>query len=216
MFTLLPGEKPLDELKIQHRRLFIVKSGTTRVTLTTHRLLYTTTRVFSPAYWLLLLVAFYPLPLLLLFYYFFRLSRNRNVALPLGNIDSFEKRYRPNWLWFALAILVGSMISVTSAGLVEGVLGRTESLESLGAAIVSQGIVQWFIWALLGAGTLVLLLATRIVGYDVHSNGNNSVPIRYSPGDLGISEGHFDAFFQNVHVQMERNKVLQPPAGPGN
>ena len=106
VFSLLPGEERLDELTIHHQHLFFVKSGVTRVTLTTHRLLYTATRVFSPVYWLLL-VLFPPL----IFYYVVRLSRNRNVALPLGSIDSVEKRYRPHWLLFVLAIVVGYIIA---------------------------------------------------------------------------------------------------------
>ena len=99
-FTLLPGEAKLNEVTIRHQHLLLVKSGVTRLTLTTHRLLYTRTRVFSPVYWLLL-VLFPPL----IFYYVARIARNRNVALPLGSIDSIEKRDAPNWVLFVLAML---------------------------------------------------------------------------------------------------------------
>ena len=101
VFSLLPGEERLDELTIHHQHVFVVKAGVTRVTLTTHRLLYTATRVFSPVYWLLL-VLFPPLIL----YYVVRMSRNRNVSLPLDSIDSVEKRYRPNWLIFLVAVIL--------------------------------------------------------------------------------------------------------------
>jgi hypothetical protein len=89
VFSLLPGEQRLDELTIDHQHFFIVKSGVERLALTTHRLLYTETRVFSPLYWLLL-VLFPPL----IFYYAVRVSRNRNVALPLGSVDSVMAQAR--------------------------------------------------------------------------------------------------------------------------
>lgn len=60
VFSLLPGEQRLAELTIHHQYFFVVKSGVTRVTLTSQRFLYTATRVFSPVYWLLL-VLFPPL-----------------------------------------------------------------------------------------------------------------------------------------------------------
>ena len=67
VFHLLPNEEVLGEVTIYHKHLSIVDKGITRITLTTQRLLYTTTRVFSPAYWLLL-VLIHPL----IWYYLFR------------------------------------------------------------------------------------------------------------------------------------------------
>ena len=203
VFSLLPGEERLDELTIHHQYLFIVKSGVTRVTLTTHRLLYTATRVFSPVYWLLL-VLFPPL----IFYYVVRLSRNRNVALPLGSIDSVEKRYRPHWLWFVLAIIVGYIIAGVCSSAVGAVFnGRHQPG-------VLEVIVNWLVLGLLGPAVLILLLATRIVAIKVVSH-NNWFVVWFSSADVGVSEGKFDAFLQSVHVQMERARTmqLQPNSG---
>ena len=73
--------------------------------------------MFSPVYWLLL-VLFPPL----IFYYVVRLSRDRNVALPLGSIDSVEKRYRPHWLWFVLAIVVGYIVACLCAAAIAAIM----------------------------------------------------------------------------------------------
>ncbi len=127
VFSLLGGEQRLGELTIHHQHFFIVKSGVTRVTLTTQRLLYTATRVFSPVYWLLL-VLFPPL----IFYYVARLSRNWNIALPLESIDSVKKRYRPNWLLFVLAIIVGYFIAGFCSAIVAMVFHRAHRASAAG------------------------------------------------------------------------------------
>jgi hypothetical protein len=200
VFSLFPGEQRLDELTIHHQHFFIVKSGVTRVTLTTHRLLYTATRVFSPVYWMLL-VLFPPL----IFYYVIRLSRNRNVALPLGSIDCVEKQYRLHWLWFILAINVGPIV----AGLCTAAVAIMFK-QSREHASALQMMVYWIVLGLLGPVVLILLLATRMVGFDVRSRGSNRFFVRFSPWDAGVSEERFDAFFQKVHAQMEYTRTLQP------
>ena len=57
-------------------------------------------------------------------------------------------------------------------------------------------IVEWLVLGALGPVVLILLLATRIVGFDVRSRGSNRLSVRFSPGDAGVSEERFDAFFQ--------------------
>jgi len=198
IFTLLPGEEQVGELTIRHQQLFIFKSGVTRLTLTTQRLLYTATRVFSPIYWMLL--ALFP-PLI--FYYVVRLQHNRNVAIPLGSIDTVEKRYRPQWIWFILAVLVVNFI----AGLCVLVIGSIFK-----GAKDSSGVelfVEYIVFALAGPVVLILLLATRIVGFNVRTGGSNHISVRFSPGDIGVSEEEFDTFFQKVHDQMERARKAQ-------
>jgi len=70
-------------------------------------------------------------------------------------------------------------------------------------------IVEWLVLGALGPVVLILLLATRIVGFDVRSRGSNRLSVRFSPGDAGVSEERFDAFFQKVHAQMEQARTLQ-------
>jgi hypothetical protein len=204
VFCLLPGEERLDELTIHHQHLFLVKAGVTRLTLTTNRLLYTATRVFSPVYWLLL-VLFPPL----IFYYAARLSRNRNVALPLGSIDSVEKRYRPNWLWFVLAIVVGHIVASLCSSAIGAVFSRTHPHTMFGESSALEVVVYWLVLGVLGLAVLVLLLATRIVGIEVRSRGSNRFSIHFGSADVGVSEQTFDSFLQKVHVQMEHARILQ-------
>jgi len=204
VFHLLPGEERLDELMIQHQHLFVVQQGVTRVTLTSHRVLYTATRVFSPVYWLLL-VLFPPLIL----YYVARMSRNRNVSLPLGSIDSVEKRYRPNWLIFLVAIILGYMVASLCGKAVTSVFGGSHQNALFSNSSPLEGIATGVVAGLLSPVVLVLLLATRIVGIEVRSC-NNQFAIRYSPEDRGVSEGRIDAFLQNVHTEVERARMLQP------
>lgn len=209
VFDLLPGEQHLEELIIHHQHLFVVTSGVTRVTLTTRRLLYTATRVFSPFYWILL-VLFPPL----IFYYVTRISRNRNVSLPLGNIDSVEKRYHPNWLLFILAVLVGIMLANLSASAIGALSNRMNQHVAFAEPSTLNVVVFGLALAVMGIVVLALLLATRAVGIEVRSVGVNGISIRYGPGDIGVSEQRFDAFLQKVHAQMEhmRDQVLQPNA----
>jgi len=204
VFHLLPGEERLDELTIQHQHLFVVQQGVTRVTLTSHRVLYTATRVFSPVYWLLL-VLFPPLIL----YYVARMSRNRNISLPLDSIDSVEKRYRPNWLIFLVAIILGYMVASLCGKAVTTVFGGTSQNALFSNSSPLEGIATGVVAGLLSPAVLVLLLATRIVGIEVRSR-NNQFAIRYSPEDRGVSEGRIDVFLQNVHAEVERTRMLQP------
>ncbi len=192
VFHLLPGEKALDELLIHHQHLLFIKSGVTRVTLTTQRLLYTATRVFSPVYWLLLVL----LPPLIL-YYAVRLARNRNAALPLTSIDSVEKRYRPHGMWFILAVVVAALVS-RLCGVVADMAFDSTSLTM---------VVSWLVLGLLAPAVLVLLLWTRMVGFDVRSRGGNLLFIRYSPLDAAGSEEQFDMFFQRVLAQIQRTQA---------
>ncbi len=190
VFPLLPNEELLDELTIHHQHLFIVQRGITRVTLTTHRVLYTATRVFSPVYWVLV-VLFPPL----IFYYALRISRNRNVSMPLGGIDSVEKRYRPNWLLFIVAIFAGFILAQLCAfGFVSVFDGPDEFL----GIVVLGGVL-----ALVAAAVLVLLLATRIVGMEVRSC-NNQFFVRFASTDLGVSEPRFDEFVQSLYAEIHR------------
>jgi hypothetical protein len=205
VFHLLPGEERLDELTIQHQHLFVVQQGVTRVTLTSHRVLYTATRVFSPVYWLLL-VLFPPLIL----YYVARMSHNRNVSLPLDSIDSVEKRYRPNWLIFLVAIILGYMVASLCGKAVTTVFGGSHQHTSFSNSSPLEEIATGVMAGLLSPAVLVLLLATRIVGIEVRSR-NNQFSIRYGPEDRGgISEERIDAFLQNVHTEVERARIQQP------
>jgi hypothetical protein len=199
VFPLVPGEERLADLTIHHLHLFFVKSGVTRVTLTTRRLLCTETRVFSPLYWLLLVL----LPPLL-FYYVFRIMRNRNIALPLGSIDSIEKHYHPNWLWFALVIGVGYVIAAI-AGAAAG----------NGIVQVNPVLVMWLVFGVLGPLVLILMLATRSVAIKVVTH-NNSFGVWYNPADFGVNEKTFDEFLKAVHVQVELVRALEsrPVAKP--
>jgi predicted Zn finger-like uncharacterized protein len=196
VFPLLPGEEVLDELTIQHHHLFIVQRGLTRVTLTTHRVLYTRTRVFSPVYWLLL-VLFFPL----IFYYAVRISRNRNVSMPLVSIDSADKRYRPNWL----LLVVGVCVAYVVAGLCTfAVMSAFDEPEE---SMVFAWTIRSIVLGLIGPAVLALLLATRGVGIAVFSR-NNGFAFQVDHSDLGVSEDRVDAFLQRMHAEMERAKTL--------
>jgi hypothetical protein len=202
VFPLLPDEKRLDELTIEHYHFFVVLGGVTRVTLTTQRLLCTVTRVFSPVYWLLL-VLFPPL----IFYYVARLSRNRNVAFPLRSIDSVEKRYRPNWLIFVVAIVVGFILASLIGGAVAAVCGSSGQharIEDTAASFLLGHLVVWIVLALLGPIILAVLLATRSAGIEIRTHSGNRFPIVYGPEDRGVSEDRIDGFLRSVHQEMER------------
>jgi hypothetical protein len=203
IFHLLPGEEHVDELTIHHQHVFFMQAGITRVTLTTHRILYTATRVFSPVYWLLL-VLFPPL----IFYYAARVARNRNLSMPLGGIDSVEKRYWPNGLMFLVAIILAYMVASLSGKAVATVFGGAQQHALLGEFQLLEWTVTGIVTGLLSPAVLILLLATRMVGIDVRSK-NNKFPIRYSPGDRGVSEGKIDSFLQNVHAAMVHARQLQ-------
>lgn len=191
-FQLIAGEKVLDDLTIRHQHFLIVQRGITRVRLTTHRVLYTATPVFSPAYWLLVVV--FPL---LLFYYVFRISRNQNVSMPLGSVDSVEKRYRPNWLLFILttvAAFLAAFLCLATLSL------ATES-------VVLAWIAEIMMIGLAAPAVLVVLLKTRIVGIDVRSD-NNQFRIRFSPGDLSFTEARFDSFVQRLCTEVHCAKTF--------
>lgn len=193
VFTLAPGEEKVDELTIDYRHLFFVQAGVTRVTLTTQRLLYTKTRVFSPLYWLAL-VLFPPLIL----YYAARISMNRSVAIPLVNLDSVEKRYRANWGLFLLALIVGCFgVELCSMGVAAVLASSSKPPAPNDLAFVMA--VQGLLGALMAVGLLVLLLSTRIVGIHVRSLGSNTFFM-----GVGAAEEAFDAFLQRVHSGMER------------
>lgn len=149
VFPLLPGEERIDELEFDEIHLFFIRRGIIRVTLTSHRLLYTKTRVFSPFYWLLLVLCF---PLI--FYYLFRISRNMSVAIPLASIDSYEKRYFPNWA----LLIVAAVLSYLIAGVfVFAVMMAVDKPED---SIVLAWTIRSTVLGVLGPALLVLLLAT--------------------------------------------------------
>ena len=95
------------------------------------------TRVFSPVYWLLL-VLFPPL----IFYYAARMSRNRNVSMPLASIDSVEKRYRANWLVFVLALIIGGTLVAAVQRCGHGGVGQFASTRFPGRHLVP--LTSWF------------------------------------------------------------------------
>jgi hypothetical protein len=203
VFSLLPGEERIDELAIYHRYFLIVRSGITRLTLTTQRLLYTETRVFSPVYWVLLLL-FPPL----IFYYVIRIARNRNVALPLGSIDSVEKRYRPHWLWCVLSIGLAYLVAGLCAAAIAWLFGGQHQRGLLNESHATEIVVEWFVLGLLAPAVLILLLATRIVGLRVVTR-NNGFLVPFNPGDFGVNEERFDAFLRAVHAQIERARAAR-------
>lgn len=231
VFPLLPGEERLEELTIRHQHLFVVQSGVTRVTLTTHRLLCTKTKVFSPAYWLLLaILGFTPL----IYYYAFRISRNRNVSMPLGSIDSADKRYRPNWLLLIVAVIAASIVVNLCARAVTAPFGPSREETSArgddagnpqypGFFVPSRTSMQnddstwpyvfalFVLWGLLAPALLVLLLATRGVAIVVYSQ-NNKFWFGAGHADTGGSEEGVDAFLLRVHAQMERAGLLRAAA----
>ncbi len=192
VFQLLPGETVLDDFTIRQSHLWIIRRGISRVTLTSHRVLYTATRVFSPAYWLL--VVLFP-PLML--YYAVRISFNRNVSMALSSVDSVEKRYYPNWLLFILATLAAFLAAFLCAAVIVLVL----------QSYPASSIVYSLILGLAAAGTLILLLKTRMVGIDVRS-GNNQFSVRFNAGDFGLSEAKLDAFVQRLCEEVDRAKPL--------
>ncbi len=192
VFQLVPGEKVLDGFTVRHQHFLIVRRGITRVTLTTHRVLYTATRVFSPAYWLLVTV--FP-PLIL--YYVFRISLNRNVSVPLSSIDSVEKRYRPNWLLFILATLAAYLLA---------------GLCTFAAMLMGNAVLAWaariLTFGLAGPALLVLLLKTRVPGIDVGSD-NNQFSVQLGASDAGVSEARIDTFIERLCAQVHRAKAFQ-------
>jgi hypothetical protein len=198
VFRLLPGEEPLQELMIEHQHFFVINSGITRITLTTQRLLYSATRVFSPVYWLLL-VLFPPLML----YYIYRMIRNRSVSMPLDSIDSVEKDFRPNWLLFILATLAAYLLAAVCAMAV--VMASDHPDEHM----VLVWTVRSIVLGLSAPAVLALLLATRVFRFVVRSDGANRFAIAYNPGDRGVSEESFDDFFDSVHSQMEYVRTLR-------
>jgi hypothetical protein len=193
VFHLAPDEKVLKEVLIHHRLFFYVDRGITRVTLTTQRLLYTSTRVFSPVYWLLLL--FFPLAI---FYYVFRLSRNRNGSIPLCSVDSVEKRYFPNGPLFGTALIAGSL-AIWLCG---------EILEQVHTSQDARFVVLYLLTGVAALVILALLLATRVPWMFIRS-GNNWFPISRSPGDEGGDEEELDSFFQETQREVQRAKMLK-------
>jgi len=200
VFALIPGEQVLDEFTIRHQHLLIVQRGITRVTLTTHRVLYTVTRVFSPAYWLLA-VLFPPL----LLYYVFRITLNRNIAMPLTSIDSLEKHYRPNWLLFILASIAAFFATRILTFAV------STALDQQTPSIPLAWTIQSIMFGLAAPALLVLLLKTRIIAILVVS-ANNKFPIGFSSADKGFSEARLDVFIQRACAELHRAKrFLEEP-----
>jgi hypothetical protein len=204
VFHLLPGEERLDELMIHHHHFFVVRKGITRVTLTNQRVLYTTTRVFSPFYWLLL-VLFPPLVI----YYAIRISRNRNVSLPLDSIDSIEKHYRPNWLVFFMVVILGYMVATLCGRIVAIVFGGAQQQALLSQSPALEWVVAGIVAGLLSPIVLISLLASRSIGIELRSR-NNQFFIRYGPEDRGVYEGKMDVFLQKVHAEVKRARTLLP------
>ena len=197
VFLPLPGERRVDEVTIGHQHLVIIQRGLTRVTLTTHRVLYTTTRVFSPAYWVALAL-FFPL----LFYYAFRILQNGSVAIPLTSIDSVEKRYWPNWLVLVLSAILAYSVAGLAAFGVMAMVGdfRTNWLVVFAVRCAILGVA--------GPALLVLLLSIRSVSIAVRSR-NNSFTVRIPQFAPGVSEERIDSFLQKMQAEMERAKDRQ-------
>jgi hypothetical protein len=194
IFKLLPDEDVLGEVTIHHKHFGIVDKGVTRVTLTNRRLLYTSTRVFSPLYWLLVAL-FWPLIL----YYALRIACNRSGSLSLGSVDSVEKRYFPNWTLLILILMVGYVMIALCIVALRQIVG-----DSPGFLFAVTHVLA----GLLAVGLLILLLATRGPWMLIVS-GNNRFPISRRPGDVGGEETELDAFFQKVNIEVHRAKMLQ-------
>jgi hypothetical protein len=193
VFQLLPDEDVLEEVTIRHKHFLIVDRGITRVTLTSQRLLYTKSRVFSPLYWLLVAL-FYPL----IFYYVFRIARNRSGSFSLSSVDSVEKRYLPNAALFVLMLIVGfAIIGLFSVALKQLVGNSTAFLYT----------ISYILDGLLSVGLLILLLTTRGPWMEIRT-GNNRFPISRRPGDIGGDEEELDKFFQKVNIEVHRAKML--------
>jgi len=186
-FPLLPGEQPLDEIVLELRMLSIIRRGMTRVVLTNKRVLYTTTRMFTPLYWVL--VALFP-PLL--FYYVFRVAKNRSVAVPLRSIDSVEKAYRPNIGLFVLVLFLCGLMVMMLRWLVVPLLGTTLAEVAL-----------YPVSAVLAVAQLVLLLTSRLVGIIVRSD-NNHFAVLYSPSNQRVSERRFDEFIERAYEALHQ------------
>lgn len=203
VFRLVPGERRLDELTIYRRHLFFIERGITRVILTTHRVLCTETRVFSPAYWVL--VVLFPA---LMLYYVFRIGLNRHVSIALNKIDSIEKSYRPNWLLFILATLAAHMLAgIAAFAVMKAFDPRMDSLSL-------EWTIRSVVLGLAAAAVLALLLATRLVGVEIRSIANNKFPVRFGSGDLGVSEARFDLFVQKLCSEVERARTFAGQAEP--
>lgn len=194
VFQLFPDEDVLDEVTIRHKLILAMDRGITRIMLTNQRLLYTRTRVFSPLYWLLL-VLFPPL----IFYYAIRIAFNRNGSIPLSSVDSIEKRYYPNWPLFALLFVVGYLVALCVFGVAHTIVDARGVLFT----------VNYILDGVLAVGLLVVLLATRGPWMEIRSASSNRFPIIRRPGDLGGEEEVLDAFFQKVNAEVCRAKMLQ-------
>ena len=124
-------------------------------------------------------------------------SGPQQPTIPLASIDSAEKTYRPNRLFFILA-MVAACLAVFLF------LGGAALLEATGSAVLTGGVLL-VAFGPTAAAVLVLLLKTRIVGIDVRS-GNNHVAVRFGSGDSGFSEAKCDAFVQRLCEEVHRAK----------
>jgi hypothetical protein len=165
----------------------------------------------------MLLLLFPPL----IFYYLVRIGRNRSASFPLENIDSLEKRYRPNWSMFVAGIIAAYLIAGFCAFAValtledrskkprQVELGFSEAFSPGGSRDATTA--DWLLpmgvrHTVLAIATIVMLaslLANRIIAIKVVS-GNNDFSVLFSSGDVRGSEEEFDAFLQKVHVEIDR------------
>jgi hypothetical protein len=198
-FELMPDEEVIDELTVIHTLWFIFRRGETKVTLTNRRVLYNAAKVFSPLYWILL--ALFP-PLI--FRYLVRIPANRGVAIPLGNVDSVEKRYGPNWLVFVLSMVVIGLWTLAVSGLTGWLVSQSPLLVYLPALMMA---VTWVV-----SGPLVLfcLLKTRLVRIEVHSHNNRFAAWLGRTGQ-GDSDRGVDRFIEQANIQIERARSGPPP-----
>ncbi len=200
-FELMPGEEVIDELTLIHTVLFIFRRGVTKVTLTNHRILYNAAKVFSPPCWILAAV-FPPL----IFYYLARIPANRNVSIPLSEVDSVEKRYGPNWLVFGFCLAGIGLLSLVMSGLAGWLGTRWELLEYL------PGFIIAVTWIVSGPLLLFCLLKTRIVRIDVRSH-NNRFAVWLGTMGQGDADRGCDHFIQEINREIQRAK-RSPEAEP--
>ena len=198
-FELMPGEEVIEELTLIHTVLFIFRRGVTKVTLTNHRILYNAAKVFSPLYWIL--VALFP-PLI--FYYLARIPANRNVSIPLGQVDSVEKRYGSNGLVFVSCLVAIILVSLLMSGLA-GWLGMRWPL-----LVYLPGFIMALAWIVSGPLILFCLLKTRIVRIDVRSH-NNRFAVWLGTTGQGDSERGCDRFIRKINDEIQRAKTSSPP-----
>ena len=194
-FELMPDEEVLEELTLIHTFLFLFRRGVTKVTLTDHRILYNAAKVFSPLYWILL--AFFP-PLI--FRYVARIPANRNVSIPLRNVDSVEKRYGTNWLVFILCLIAIGVWSLAVSG-VAGWLGMQGQL-----LLYLPAFVMALTWIVSGPLILFCLLKTRLVRIDVRSH-NNRFAVWLGTMGQGNSDRGCDRFIQKTNREIQRVKT---------